>query len=61
MADAQAKRLELAVGDGAPDSAPPAPSGPDIPVITIGDEVDRPAMLRFLARLGVPAAQAAGA
>jgi hypothetical protein len=61
MADAQAKRLELAVGDAAPPNAPPAPAGPDIPVITIGEEVDRPAMLRFLKRLGVPVAQAAGA
>lgn len=60
MADAQAKRLELAVGDAAPPTAPPAPAGPDIPVITIGEEVDRPAMLRFLARLGVPGAQVAG-
>jgi hypothetical protein len=61
MADAQAKRLELAVGDAAPPNAPPAPVGPNIPVITIGEEVDRPAMLRFLARLGVPGVQVAGA
>jgi hypothetical protein len=61
MADTRAKRLELAVGDAAPPSAPPAPRGPDIPIITIGEEVDRSAMLRFLERLGVPAEQTVGA
>jgi hypothetical protein len=58
-ADVQAKRLELAVGDAAPPTAPPAPSGPDIPVIAVREEVDRSAMMRFLERLGVPARVAA--
>jgi hypothetical protein len=58
-ADVQAKRLEMAVGNAAPPSAPPAPSGPDVPVIAIGEEVDRPAMMRFLERLGVPTASPA--
>jgi hypothetical protein len=55
MADARAKQFELAVGDGAPATAPPCPRGPDVPIISVREEVDETAMREFLRRLGVPA------
>jgi hypothetical protein len=47
------KHLELAVGDGAPATAPPCPRGPNVHVITVADIVDPVAMFQFLERLGV--------
>jgi hypothetical protein len=47
------KSLELAVGNGAPPTAPPCPRGPNVHVIAVADQVDAAAMFRFLKRLGV--------
>jgi hypothetical protein len=52
-AELASKKLELAVGNGAPPTAPPCPRGPDVHIITVAEEVDTPAMFRFLERLGV--------
>lgn len=51
------KGLELAVGNGAPRTAPPCPRGPNVHVITVEDEVDRVAMSAFLKKLGVSVPQ----
>jgi hypothetical protein len=51
MADSRAKQLKLAVGDGAPPTAPPCPRGPDVPIIAVREEVDETAMMDFLRRL----------
>jgi hypothetical protein len=47
------KGLELAVGNGAPSTAPPCPRGPNVHVISVADEVDSAAMCTFLRKLGV--------
>jgi TIR domain len=47
------KGLGLAVGNGAPQTAPPCPRGPNVHVITVADEVDSAAMSTFLKTLGV--------
>jgi hypothetical protein len=54
---AELKNLELAVGNGAPPTAPPCPRGPNVHVITVTENVDTQAMFRFLERLGVSVPQ----
>jgi TIR domain len=56
-AELASKNLELAVGNGAPPTAPPCPRGPNVHVITVTEKVDAQAMFRFLERLGVSAPQ----
>jgi hypothetical protein len=51
------KGLELAVGNGAPPTAPPCPRGPNVHVITVADEVDSVAISTFLKKLGVSVPQ----
>ena len=51
------KGLELAVGNGAPPTAPPCPRGPNVHVITVADEVDSAAMSTFLKTLGISVRQ----
>jgi hypothetical protein len=56
----KAKRFELAVGDAAPETAPPCPQGPDVHVISVRDEIDEAALLAFLTRLKEPAERPTG-
>jgi hypothetical protein len=53
-AELASKNLELAIGNGAPPTAPPCPSGPNVHVITVTEKVDPQSMFQFLERLGVP-------
>jgi hypothetical protein len=52
-AELASKNLELAVGNGAPPTAPPCPRGPNVHVITVTENVDTQSMFRFLERLGI--------
>jgi hypothetical protein len=61
-ASIRSKKLELAVGNGAPPDAPPCPHGPDVHVIAVADEVvDSVAISQFLDRLGVSVSPGNGA
>jgi hypothetical protein len=52
-AEGASKNVELAVGNGAPPTAPPCPRGPNVHVITVTEKVDTQEMFRFLKQLGV--------
>lgn len=49
------QRFEIAFGDASPVGGLPCPTGPDIHVIRVDDEIDQSSMRRFLASLGVEA------
>jgi hypothetical protein len=53
-AELASKSIEVAIGNGAPTTAPPCPCGPDVHVITVAEKVDPQSLSQFLARLGVP-------
>lgn len=51
--DLEKNSFELAVGDAAPETAPPCPRGPDVHIISVDNEVDESAICSFLDRLGI--------
>ncbi len=52
------QRFEIAVGDASPVGGTPCPSGPNIHVIRIDDDIDQRSMYSFLSALGVGTADA---
>jgi hypothetical protein len=56
-AEIKFKNVELAVGDGAPPTAPPCPRGPNVHVISVADIVDSVAVSKFLQGLGIAVPQ----
>jgi hypothetical protein len=56
VSNAENQKLEIAIGDASPATAPGRPSGPGVHLIKVEDKVDSASLQAFLASLGVPGA-----